>query len=187
MARCRGLTTWGRRQGRHLASRQEDLDGQLAGAEDSAPIAAACRMTQTATSSSSSAVSVDAVTRAVLRSTGRYFPSKVVPNSYFYEDLGLDTSEEWIRSRTGIITRHMVDREAGGHTHVHGGGEASPERAGVAATEIDGVICATNTPDLVFPLTGCLIQTASAPRGPSAGMSRPHARAFSTRSPRVSG
>ena len=37
------------------------------------------------------------MTRAVIASTGRYFPSRVVPNSYFYEDLGLDTTEEWIR------------------------------------------------------------------------------------------
>jgi len=100
------------------------------------------------------------VTRAVLRSTGRYFPSRVVPNSYFYDDLGLDTNEEWIRSRTGIITRHMVDHEAGEAT-AHMCTEAAKqalERAGVAATDVDGVICATNTPDLVFPATGCLIQ-----------------------------
>lgn len=102
------------------------------------------------------------MTRAVLRSTGRYFPSKVVPNSYFYEDLGLDTTEEWIRSRTGIITRHMVDHEAGEAT-AHMCTEAAKqalERAGVDPTDIDGIICATNTPDLVFPPTGCLIQNS---------------------------
>lgn len=100
------------------------------------------------------------MTRAVLRSTGRYFPSKVVPNSYFYDDLGLDTNEEWIRSRTGIVTRHMVDHEAGEAT-AHMCTEAAKqalERAGVAPTDIDGIICATNTPDLIFPATGCLIQ-----------------------------
>jgi len=100
------------------------------------------------------------VTRAVLRSTGRYFPSRVVPNSYFYEELGLETSEEWIRARTGIITRHMVDREAGEAT-AHMCTEAAKqalERAGVAAEDVDGIICATNTPDFVFPATGCLIQ-----------------------------
>lgn len=100
------------------------------------------------------------MTRAVLRSTGRYFPSRVVPNSYFYEELGLETSEEWIRARTGIITRHMVDREAGEAT-AHMCTEAAKqalERAGVAAEDVDGIICATNTPDFVFPATGCLIQ-----------------------------
>lgn len=98
--------------------------------------------------------------RAVLRSTGRYFPSRIVPNSYFYDDLGLDTNEEWIRSRTGIVTRHMVDHEAGEAT-AHMCTEAAKqalERAGVDASEVDGVICATNTPDFVFPATGCLIQ-----------------------------
>lgn len=105
--------------------------------------------------------------RAVIRSTGRYFPSRVVPNSYFYEDLGLDTSEEWIRSRTGIVTRHMVDREAGEATaHMcTEAGRLCLERAGLEATDLDGVIVATNTPDMPFPATGCLVQDALGAKG----------------------
>ena len=100
------------------------------------------------------------MTRAYISATGRYFPSRVVTNSYFYDDMGLDTSEEWIQTRTGVVTRHRVDQEAGEATsHMcTAAGRICLERAGLAPTDIDGVIVATITPDMLFPATGCLVQ-----------------------------
>ena len=98
--------------------------------------------------------------RASVRSTGRFLPARVVPNSYFYDDLGLDTNEEWIRSRTGIITRHVVSE---GETTATMSTEASKrclESAGLEAGDIDGVIVGTITPDQPCPSTACMVQDA---------------------------
>ncbi len=100
--------------------------------------------------------------RAVVSATGRYFPARSIPNSYFYDDLGLDTSEEWIRSRTGILTRHFVDRDAGEATAAMGthAARACLDAAGLRPDDVDGVLVATVTPDHFFPSTACLIQDA---------------------------
>jgi 3-oxoacyl-[acyl-carrier-protein] synthase-3 len=88
--------------------------------------------------------------------TGSYLPAKVVTN----EDLArrMDTSDEWIRTRTGIRQRHIA---APSQASSDLGAEAS--RAAIAAArispqEIDLIIVATATPDYVFPSTACLMQ-----------------------------
>lgn len=95
-----------------------------------------------------------------ITATGRCFPERVVPNSHFYEELGLDTNEEWIRSRTGIVERHIVDRDKGEST-ASMAAEATRrclEQAGLTPLDIDGIVLATITPDLPFPATACLVQ-----------------------------
>jgi 3-oxoacyl-[acyl-carrier-protein] synthase-3 len=102
------------------------------------------------------------VRRAALTATGRYFPQRVVPNSYFYDDLGLDTNEEWIRSRTGVTTRHFADVSLGETTSgmcVRAARQCL-DRASVAAHQLDGIIVATITPDQALPSTACFVQEA---------------------------
>jgi len=88
--------------------------------------------------------------------TGSYLPEKVLTN----DDLAkmVDTSDEWIRSRTGIRERHIA---AAGQTSGDLGYEAAlraMEAAGVTAAELDMIVVGTTTPDLVFPSTACLVQ-----------------------------
>jgi len=88
--------------------------------------------------------------------TGSYLPSKVLTN----DDLSkiVDTSDEWIASRTGIRERHIA---AEGETTVDLSYHAAVralEAAGVGADELDLIIVGTTTPDLVFPSSACLLQ-----------------------------
>lgn len=87
---------------------------------------------------------------------GRHVPPKVVRN----DDLSkqMDTSDEWIRQRTGIEERHYSDGDTGGADM---GAEAAKEalqRAGVAAEDLDCIIFATLSPDYDMPSTACVLQ-----------------------------
>lgn len=96
----------------------------------------------------------------VLRGTGSCLPARVVPNDEFTDILNLDTSDEWIRTRTGIRERRFASL---GETSASLGTIAARralESSGLAATDIDLIVCATSTPDLISPATGCLIQAA---------------------------
>jgi 3-oxoacyl-[acyl-carrier-protein] synthase-3 len=100
--------------------------------------------------------------RAAITSTGRHFPAKVVPNRWFYEDLGLQTNEEWMKDRTGILERRFAD-PARGETTASMATEAARvclARAGLAPTDVDCILLATITPDMPLPATACLVQTA---------------------------
>lgn len=88
--------------------------------------------------------------------TGSYLPDKVLTNADL-ERL-VETSDEWIVSRTGIRERHIAaEGETTGDLALHAARRAL-EAAGVAATEIDLIVLGTTTPDLVFPSTACLLQ-----------------------------
>ncbi|HUD40723.1 MAG TPA: beta-ketoacyl-ACP synthase III [Dokdonella sp.] len=88
--------------------------------------------------------------------TGSYLPDKVLTNADL-ERL-VETSDEWIVSRTGIRERHIAaDGETTGDLALHAARRAL-EAAGVAASEIDLIVLGTTTPDLVFPSTACLLQ-----------------------------
>ncbi len=88
--------------------------------------------------------------------TGSYLPDKVLTNAEL-ERL-VETSDEWIVSRTGIRERHIAaEGETTGDLALHAARRAL-EAAGVAATEIDLIVLGTTTPDLVFPSTACLLQ-----------------------------
>jgi len=94
--------------------------------------------------------------RAAITALGTYVPERVVTN----DDLAkmVDTSDEWIRTRTGIETRHYV--EPGTPTSVIAAKAASDalRRRGIGAEEIDLIVVATVTPDMLFPATACLVQ-----------------------------
>lgn len=93
---------------------------------------------------------------ARIAGTGSYLPANAVSN----DDLAkrVDTSDEWIASRTGIRNRHVA---AEGETTCDLAYHASVralEAAGVEASELDLIILGTTTPDLIFPSTACLLQ-----------------------------
>jgi 3-oxoacyl-[acyl-carrier-protein] synthase-3 len=96
-------------------------------------------------------------TNARILSTGRAYPEGVLTNADL-EKL-VETSDEWITSRTGIKERHKAaDGEYTSQFAVRAGQQAI-ERARIDPSEIDLLICATVTPDQILPSTGCLIQT----------------------------
>ena len=88
--------------------------------------------------------------------TGRYLPEKVLTNKDL--ETMVDTSDEWIRERTGIEQRHIA---ADNQTTCDLAEQASLkaiEMAGINAQSIDMIIVATTTPDKIFPSTACLLQ-----------------------------
>ncbi|MEM9385783.1 MAG: beta-ketoacyl-ACP synthase III [Pseudomonadota bacterium] len=88
--------------------------------------------------------------------TGRYLPEKVITN-HDLEKM-VDTSDEWIRARTGIGKRHVVSE---GETTCDLAEKASRqalEAAGVQPCDLDLIVVGTTTPDQVFPNVGCLLQ-----------------------------
>jgi len=88
--------------------------------------------------------------------TGSYLPRQVVTN----DDLAqrMDTSDEWIRSRTGIRQRHIADAGETSSSLALEASKAAMASAGIGAADIDLIILATSTPDFVFPSTACLLQ-----------------------------
>ncbi len=95
-------------------------------------------------------------TRAVVTGVGHHLPERVVANAEF--EAMLDTSDAWIRSRSGIERRHFA---AEGETSSILGtkaAEAALADAGRSADDIDAILVATSTPDLTFPSTATMIQ-----------------------------
>jgi 3-oxoacyl-[acyl-carrier-protein] synthase-3 len=88
--------------------------------------------------------------------TGSYLPERVVTNREL--QTRIETSDEWIVSRTGIEARHVAaDDELTSDLALHAARRAM-EAAGASADEIDLIVVATTTPDMVFPSTACLLQ-----------------------------
>ena len=96
------------------------------------------------------------LTKAAITGWGCYAPAKILDNN----DLTrlIDTTDEWIRSRTGISERRLAGAGETTSTMCTIAAQRALESAGVAAQDIDLVICATTTPDHLLPATGCLIQ-----------------------------
>ena len=93
---------------------------------------------------------------ARIAGTGSYLPSKVLTN----DDLAkfVDTSDEWIATRTGIRERHVAAEDETTCDLAYHAAVRAMEAAGVTADEIDLIVVGTTTPDLVFPSTACLLQ-----------------------------
>ena len=90
--------------------------------------------------------------------TGRYLPERVLTNRDL-EKL-VDTTDEWIRTRTGMERRHMAAAEQASSDLAIPAARAALESANCAPEEIDLVVVGTTTPDLVFPNVGCMVQDA---------------------------
>lgn len=88
--------------------------------------------------------------------TGMCVPDKVVGNDYFASYL--DTSDEWIRGRTGIQERRWAEPDVATSEVALPAAISALENAGLNKNQIDGIIVATVTPDYVFPSTACCVQ-----------------------------
>ena len=88
--------------------------------------------------------------------TGRYLPERIMTNSDLEKIV--DTTDEWIRTRTGVERRHVVDQEQTTSDMCVEAAKKAIEAAGVSVADIDMVITGTTTPDLVFPNISTLIQ-----------------------------
>ena len=88
--------------------------------------------------------------------TGKYLPERVLTN--FDLEKMVETTDEWIRTRTGIERRHIAaDDQATSDLAVEAGRAAIAD-AGLESSDIDLVVVGTTTPDLIFPNVGCLVQ-----------------------------
>ncbi|MGY6549724.1 MAG: beta-ketoacyl-ACP synthase III [Roseinatronobacter sp.] len=96
------------------------------------------------------------VIRPVICGTGHYLPARVVPNAAFAETL--DTSDEWIVSRSGIERRHFAAEDEYTSDLATHAARAALENAGFAPESIDAVIVATSTPDYTFPAVATQVQ-----------------------------
>ena len=90
--------------------------------------------------------------------TGSYLPEKILTN--FDLEKMVDTSDEWIQRRTGIIERRIVDENTASSDLGIPASLLAIEDAGINPLEIDLIIAATITPDMFFPSTACFIQRA---------------------------
>lgn len=103
--------------------------------------------------------------------TGSYLPPRRVSNQDLVDELaarGIETSDDWIAERTGIRARHFVDDATSASDLGYQAALRAIEVAGFAASDIDLIICATSTPDMVFPSVACLIQRKLGIRGGAA-------------------
>lgn len=96
------------------------------------------------------------MTYSRIQGTGSYLPERIVTNREL--ESMVDTTDEWIRERTGIERRHLA---ADGQTTcdlAEQAAQAALADAGISADDIDLIVVGTTTPDLVFPSTACLLQ-----------------------------
>lgn len=93
---------------------------------------------------------------ATITGVGSCLPSNVITNSDL--EKMVDTNDEWIRTRTGIRERRVVDAETATSDLAVVAAERALAEAGVAAEDLDLILVATVTPDMPFPATACLVQ-----------------------------
>ena len=94
--------------------------------------------------------------RAVVAGTGAYLPEKILTN----QDLekSLDTSDAWITARTGIRERRIAAEEESASTMATKAGKQALEAGGIGPEDVDMIIVATSSPDVLFPSTACFVQ-----------------------------
>jgi 3-oxoacyl-[acyl-carrier-protein] synthase-3 len=95
--------------------------------------------------------------------TGSYLPRKVLTNQEL-ERL-VDTSDEWVVTRTGIRQRHVAAEGENASDLALAASRRAIEAAGIRAEDIELIIVATTTPDMVFPSTACLLQAKLGVKG----------------------
>jgi 3-oxoacyl-[acyl-carrier-protein] synthase-3 len=88
--------------------------------------------------------------------TGKYLPQRVLTNADL--EKMVETTDEWIRSRTGIERRHIAADDEATSDLAANAGRAALESAGLTPNDIDLVLVGTTTPDLIFPNVGTLVQ-----------------------------
>jgi len=95
--------------------------------------------------------------------TGRYLPERIMTNKDLEQIV--DTTEEWIRTRTGIERRHIAADDQTTTDLAESAAREAMTAAGVGPADIDFIVVGTTTPDVVFPNIGCLVQERLGIRG----------------------
>jgi 3-oxoacyl-[acyl-carrier-protein] synthase III len=103
---------------------------------------------------------------ARIAGTGRGLPKRILTNADL--EKMVETTDEWIRSRTGIERRHIVSEDETNLDLCEQAARNAMDMAGVGPADIDFVIVGTTTPDQVFPNMGCLLQRRLGISGPPA-------------------
>jgi 3-oxoacyl-[acyl-carrier-protein] synthase III len=103
---------------------------------------------------------------ATIAGTGRHLPSRVLTNAEL--ESMVETSDEWIRSRTGIRERRVAGADEGAADMGAAAGRKAMEEAGLEAGDIDMILVSTATPDRLLPSTACDIQALLGARGSGA-------------------
>jgi 3-oxoacyl-[acyl-carrier-protein] synthase-3 len=88
--------------------------------------------------------------------TGKYLPERILTNADL--EKMVDTTDEWIRTRTGIEHRHIAADDEATSDLAYKAGLVAMQDAGIAPSDIDLVLVGTTTPDLIFPNVACLVQ-----------------------------
>ncbi len=94
--------------------------------------------------------------RAVVAGVGHYLPDRIMKNSEF--EASLDTSDEWIRSRSGIERRHLAAPGQTTSDMATRAARAALADAGLAVDDLDAIILATSTADFIFPSAATMVQ-----------------------------
>jgi 3-oxoacyl-[acyl-carrier-protein] synthase-3 len=94
--------------------------------------------------------------RAALTALGTFVPEKVLTNADLEKIV--ETSDEWIRTRTGIERRHVVEPGTPTSELAVAAAREALRRRGIGPKDVDHIIVATVTPDMVFPATACIVQ-----------------------------
>src|SRR6266702_6754471 len=93
--------------------------------------------------------------------TGSFLPSNVISNADLVSQLasrGIETSDDWIYSRSGIQSRRFADRQSQTSDLAVAAASRALSAAAIEADAIDLIVVATTTPDAIFPSTACLVQ-----------------------------
>ncbi len=96
--------------------------------------------------------------RAVVKGVGHYLPKRVVPNAEFEKTL--DTTDEWIKTRSGIERRHFAAKDENTSDLAINAAKAALANAGMNGEDIDAIVLATSTSDLTFPSAATMVQSA---------------------------
>jgi 3-oxoacyl-[acyl-carrier-protein] synthase-3 len=101
--------------------------------------------------------------RSRIAGTGRYLPARVLTN----DDLAASvaTSDEWIRTRTGIRARHVADEAESTSDLALTASREALAAAGLDPADVDLIVVATTTPDMIFPSTACILQAKLGTKG----------------------
>src|SRR6266446_9277605 len=96
------------------------------------------------------------VKRAQISALGCYTPPKLLTNADL--EKMVETSDTWIRERTGIRERHIVEKGVATSDLAFEAARSILQQRGIAPTEIEAILVGTVTPDMLFPSTACLVQ-----------------------------